>query len=1278
MVLLLTTGSILIHFEPHRGPVSASREQDDPGDTLPSRKISENDPNGGLWYDDLSDQTGTVLTDNVQRYGNEISMNRIGLMDDFESFRDGEDITSSEKWTKHGSSWAGTATAESTSPGGARSTRMARFYNSAATPNSILLGPKFDMTKGTFQVWASPSRIDHTDHTTTKVNFYGTHDDSPTVSDRMFNVGFNWNGFSYYNGAWNNINRGVHVYWWYRIVVTWDISIPTSTISLYDELGTMLGTTTITRFENSYNSIKRIGLVSGHMVNYTATTSYFDDPFVIDKVPEGEGIASTNLIPRPENGLWSDLRIDKEEPGNSHLNITILDQNAVPVQGVTYDGSAENLDIGFLNELDIGAMRILGTFTPDGYYSPVLKGWGVEWNTTDGWRDSFLTDRRVEASNFHLENLSLYVTTPSKVSNARTSESIRRPAGCYWNMFSVSAHVTYPSFLLFDILDADTGSKIKGFDNLTAGRHNISGIDPIVHDTLLIQARGMSFGGLETRIDQWSVDWIPNSPPSISDLITPESVLRNESVVLQIEAEDPNQAKADLDVGMDHQVDGSSEWSGNMLSGLQFNGTSGFWEVNFNPPITAMCGSYNFRVRVEDLFGLSTERVFRSAVEVRNNIPTRPEIVLSPSRPTTESEIVASIITPSKDVEGMMTFYSYRWYVNGNELMEYRGDDLWQGAQPSIPASVHKKGDAVRCDVFATDGEDLSDTFSISVTIDNAGPRRTSSFSGTFTMMEDAISIGELDLSMLLEDPDRDILEYSVEGDENITVSIDEEGIVTIIPGKDWNGEDMITITVSDGELFLKVNITIMVEPVNDAPEGQILSPEDSIEVDTGEEVTFTAEIWDVDSTDLEVIWSWGSSKEIRGEEVVHHWTEEGTYRVSARVTDGEKITVLGNITVVVVDPLKGMDLEGYARSYVADSGNVIFDIVDIEGTITDIRSQGFPHYDILSLSSRVVGSNLVVDLELAGKPPVPGELMDNVEAVYYVYFVKGAWTEPDFASGVMQPNVMDGILPGEDSIHRIGTYLSTGYLTYGLGEDDYGNPQLNGNNITWKVPLEVLINSGVTSGELELYGAVTFTEETSIKVTGCFDTVGYGSKEHVIREQPSLDDDDGNEDETPWLLIIMGISIFFIMVIVMMFIVLLVVIMRSRKKEEPVPEPAPAPEPQHFDGPAVVHTGELYEGVHPPNLMGSNPSGPQLPGAYPENIPAGMDVVMADPPVYRTDLMNEQAPDIEQYPAQQRGAVDEGIKKEADEVDPKSIKAPANPDGVQVQNQQSSTQPMD
>jgi hypothetical protein len=1227
ILILLTSGSVLFRSDPRNGPVSASGDPFGPGETPPSRRISENDPSGGLWYDDLSDQTGTVLTENVRRYDNEISMNRLGFYDDFEDFKDGEDITSSDKWTTHGSSWAGTATAVSSSPGGVLSPRMAKFYNSAATPNSVLLSPKFDMSKGTFQVWASASRIDHTDHTTTKVNFYGTQNDNPSSSDRLFNVGFNWNGFSYYNGAWNNINHGVHVYWWYRIVVTWDISVPTSTISLYDDLGTMLGTTTITRFENPYTSMKRIGLVSGHMVNYTATTSYFDDPVVVDTVPGDGGIATTNLIHRPNNGLWSDLRIDKEEPGRSYLNVTILDQNSVPVQGVAYDGAADSIDIRFLNDLAVSDLRILGTFIPDGFHSPILRGWGVDWNTTEGWRDSFLTDRRVEASNFHLENLSLHVTTPSEIANARTSEAIRRPSGHYWNMFRVAAQVTYPSFLLFDILDADTGSKIEGFTNLTAGGYDISGIDPIMHDRLLIQARGMSFGGLETRIDRWSVDWTPNLPPSVIDLKGPESLLRNESVVLKLDVDDPNQLKEELNVGIQYQVEGGDEWLGSMISDLRFNDTSGFWEFVFTPPITAVCGSYNFRVYVEDLFGLSMEKVLGSIIEVKNNVPTRPVIALSPPRPTTESEIIASIISPSEDVEGGMTFYSYRWYVNDIELMEYRGDDLWEGAHPSIPASVHKKGDVVRCDVHATDGEDVSDTFSTAITIENGGPRVSPSFEDSITLQEDSFSIGELDLSKLLEDPDHDTLEFSVEGDDNITVSINGDGSATIIPQKDWYGEDIIAVTVSDGEIFLKVNITIIVEPVNDAPDGRIIAPEENIELETGEEVTFKAEAWDVDSTELEIIWSVDLSTEVKGEEMVYQWTEEGTYRVSAMVTDGEVSTVLGNITVVVVNPLKNVDIQGYNKTYGATDGNVIFDIVDIEGTIRDVRSQGFPQYDIMSLSSKVVGSNVVISLELAGEPPVPGDLQDNTDAVYYVYIVKGAWEEPVFNSGLLRPNVVDGILPGDPSIHRIGTYLSTGYLTYGLGQNDYGSPELRGNNITWKVPLEVLINSGVMGEDLELYGVVIFTEQTALKVTVCFDTVGYGSGEHSITGQPAWDDDERKEEETPWILIIIGISAFFIMVMILMFIILLAVILKTRKNEGVVPEPVPAPEPNQFYGQGNVHAGDLQRPMGPPILTGLYPSEPQMLADHPGSIPPEMDGMMYGPPLPQTEMNIE--PDI-------------------------------------------------
>jgi flagellar basal body-associated protein FliL len=75
----------------------------------------------------------------------------------------------------------------------------------------------------------------------------------------------------------------------------------------------------------------------------------------------------------------------------------------------------------------------------------------------------------------------------------------------------------------------------------------------------------------------------------------------------------------------------------------------------------------------------------------------------------------------------------------------------------------------------------------------------------------------KLYLSDLFLDIDSTGLSYSGSGTDNITIFI-EGDVAYVVPEENWAGEEIIGITASDGEYDITLNITVIIDPVNDPP----------------------------------------------------------------------------------------------------------------------------------------------------------------------------------------------------------------------------------------------------------------------------------------------------------------------------------------------------------------------------------------------------------------------------------------------------------------------------
>jgi thiol-disulfide isomerase/thioredoxin len=108
-----------------------------------------------------------------------------------------------------------------------------------------------------------------------------------------------------------------------------------------------------------------------------------------------------------------------------------------------------------------------------------------------------------------------------------------------------------------------------------------------------------------------------------------------------------------------------------------------------------------------------------------------------------------------------------------------------------------------------------------------------------------------IDLNQVFLDSDGDTLFFSYEKNKNIGVAIDGDGIVTLTPRKDWNGDETITFKATDKlSPNVKEDVTITVLPVNDAPVPKEFD-KSGLKIDEDVESTIFFEATDIENDQL-------------------------------------------------------------------------------------------------------------------------------------------------------------------------------------------------------------------------------------------------------------------------------------------------------------------------------------------------------------------------------------------------------------------------------------------
>lgn len=105
-------------------------------------------------------------------------------------------------------------------------------------------------------------------------------------------------------------------------------------------------------------------------------------------------------IDRPSGMLWDKMVVNSSVTTNSTIKFSIIDDSTkksiTGFENLDFDGE---LDVSGLNTLVNGSIRLSAQLKGNGKATPELYYWGVSWNKSNAWRDTFFKGADVNSNN---------------------------------------------------------------------------------------------------------------------------------------------------------------------------------------------------------------------------------------------------------------------------------------------------------------------------------------------------------------------------------------------------------------------------------------------------------------------------------------------------------------------------------------------------------------------------------------------------------------------------------------------------------------------------------------------------------------------------------------------------------------------------------------------------------------------------------------------------------------------------------------------------------------
>jgi len=210
----------------------------------------------------------------------------------------------------------------------------------------------------------------------------------------------------------------------------------------------------------------------------------------------------------------------------------------------------------------------------------------------------------------------------------------------------------------------------------------------------------------------------------------------------------------------------------------------------------------------------------------------------------------------------------------------------------------------------ATFDGSLDESLMVVLVLDFA-PTVADTVTDAFTLEEDQELTEIFNLmDLFVDDGDPADLVYSIETSANVNAVVDETGLVTITPRPNWNGEENITITVSDGveghEVALEITITVTA--VQDIPVIEELSL-DPVDPNNGDDLILTFTLRDVDMVPRTYSESaYGNNPDLNGTQIRWYRNGDQMEMFDDQIMVSSDYTNPGEVWYVTVKPHDGED----------------------------------------------------------------------------------------------------------------------------------------------------------------------------------------------------------------------------------------------------------------------------------------------------------------------------------------------------------------------------------
>jgi hypothetical protein len=354
---------------------------------------------------------------------------------------------------------------------------------------------------------------------------------------------------------------------------------------------------------------------------YVKISAYVDYIHFVTQV----GRVISDPIDLPTGMKWDTLVVNKTQPDFVYNEVTILRaSNNQRIPGsLKYNDDGE-FDISYIDSSVYTSIKLriqIDRFQP--VYC-TLYYWGVSWNASSAWRDTFYYETKVDSVSYvdildgtaHFNN-----------SDTFQSSQIIFPYGFYYDTLIINKTESPGCYLNITVLDGVTDIPIRSFENLTSESIDISKIDPHTHPSLKLNATCETNATQTVELNYWSLNWTLNIPPIFNLIESVSKLNRTEPARFIMTLTDVNDPYWNLTLKAEYKAPSDMSWQTLYCTTPFFNVTH--WEFNFTPPAVAELGFYEFKFTYNDSFSIFHVYPTSVYIEVLNNKPSLTGISLS-------------------------------------------------------------------------------------------------------------------------------------------------------------------------------------------------------------------------------------------------------------------------------------------------------------------------------------------------------------------------------------------------------------------------------------------------------------------------------------------------------------------------------------------------------------------------------------------------------------------------------------------------------------------------